>query len=127
MVGIWKAKVQKGAPAKICVPEHQKAKVEKLAEQAKELAEASEEPKASGAFEVTDCFQLHELTVIKGNVIKGLITNKDKLLIGDKGLRIAELWVNDKKVNMLNEGEAGAIFLKAKGIRLQAGDIVQTT
>lgn len=123
MVGLWKANTQKSGPAKICVPEHQKAKVEKVAE--KQDAEIAEAQDKQAAFEVKDCFQLHELTVIKGSVIRGMITNKDKLLLAGKSQRIAELWVNDKKVNILNEGETGAIFVKAKGIRLQAGDIVQ--
>jgi selenocysteine-specific translation elongation factor len=107
-------------PLGICIPEHQRKRTEKLAKE-----ETKKAIKSDAAFEVTDYFQIHEFAVIRGNVLKGIITNKDKLLIEGKKIKIAELWVNDKKVNMLNEGDSGAIFINARGLRLQPGEIVQ--
>ena len=107
-------------PLGICIPEHQRKRTEQLVK-----SEAKRAIKSDAAFEVTDCFQIHEFAVIRGNVLKGIITNKDKLLIEGKKVKIAELWVNDKKVNMLDEGDSGAIFINTKGLRLRPGTIIQ--
>ena len=106
-------------PLGVCIPEHQKRRIEELSKKEPKI-------KASGdaSFEVTEYFQIHEFAIIKGNVLKGIVTNKDKLLIGGKKIKIAELWMNNRKVCMLNEGDSGAIFINTKGLRLQPGEVL---
>ncbi|MEM4662888.1 MAG: hypothetical protein QXM75_02615 [Candidatus Diapherotrites archaeon] len=126
MIAMWDKKMVEKKKDRLCIPEHQKARIEKIAEKQKNNTEEGEDLSGARAmFEVTDCFQLHDLSVIKGTVTKGIITKKDKLIVKEKTQRIYELWVNEKKVDALHEGDSGAIFVKAKNIRLAPGDIIE--
>ena len=50
-------------PLGICIPEHQKQKIEKLAEKATNEVKSASVPKNSAAFEVEECFNIHSLTM----------------------------------------------------------------
>ncbi|MEM4598251.1 MAG: hypothetical protein QW400_01010 [Candidatus Diapherotrites archaeon] len=124
MMAMWNRSQKK--KDRLCIPEHQRAKIESLAKPGEEdLGSVEEETNARALFAVSDSFQLHELSVIKGTVTRGVITKKDKILLGEKPLRIYELWVNEKKVDALHEGETGAIFIKARNVRVAAGDTLE--
>jgi len=112
-------------PLGICIPEHQKQKIEKLAEQATNEVKGANIPKNSAAFEVEECFNIHGLTMIRGKVLRGMVTDKDKVILEGKKLRISELRVHDRKVKILGEGDYGAIFLNIEHLRLQPGTIIE--
>ncbi|MCX8190136.1 MAG: hypothetical protein N3F05_02815 [Candidatus Diapherotrites archaeon] len=124
MMSMWgKTKEKKD---RLCIPEHQKVRIEKTTKPLEEELKPLEESKSARAlFSVTDSFQLHELSVIKGTVTKGTITKKDKILLGEKPLRISELWINEKKVDVLHEGDSGAIFINSRNVRVAPGDVLE--
>lgn len=112
-------------PLGVCIPEHQKQKIEMLAERATNEAKSAGVPKNSAAFEVEECFEIHGLAMIRGKVLRGMVTDKDKVLLESKKIKIIELRIDDRKVKMLDEGERGAIFVNAEHLRLQPGSVIE--
>lgn len=112
-------------PLGICIPEHQKQKIEKLAEKVDDEVKSASIPKSSAAFEVEEYFEIHGFAMIRGKVLRGIVTDKDKVLIGGKKIKITELRIDDRKVKILDEGERGAIFLNTEHLHLQPGTVIE--
>ncbi len=116
------AKPRKEHRLGVCVPEHQKKKIDL------EIEEIRQEKKAASvennAFEVSGYYEVHDLAMVKGTLLRGRITSKNRVLLGEQDFKIREVQQNGRRVRALEEGDSGAVFLKAKGLLIRAGQIL---
>ncbi len=107
----------------VCVPEHQKEKIElEIKEIEKEKKKQSVE---NNAFEVSGYYEVWGNAMLKGTLLSGRITSKNKIVVDGKEIKIKEIQFNGRKAKALQEGETGALFLNAKGLRIEAGQVIE--
>jgi len=116
------SKPKKSRRLGVCVPDHQKERIElEIEEIQKEKKKDSVE---NNAFEVSGYYEVWGSAMLKGTLLSGRITSKNKIVLGDREIKIKELQFNSRKVKALEEGDSGAVFLKAKGLRIEAGQVL---
>lgn len=111
----------------VCIPEHERERIESQAVKAKSKAEkqAKANQVEDTAFEVQGYYEVRDLAMLSGRVLKGRITTKKKAVINSKEYKISEVQREQKKVPALREGERGAIFLNGKGLLVRTGKIIE--
>lgn len=111
----------------VCIPSHEREKIDlEIAEvKAKAEKEAKKSLAEDTAFEIEGYYEVMDLAMISGTVLKGKITAKKKAVINEKEYRITEVQRAHKKVKALEEGERGAIFLKGKGLLVQTSQVIE--
>lgn len=122
----------------VCVPAHAKPKQvrKKITKTAKRkskikitdetvIFEAEKEAEDTlGRFEVTGLFAFKGTTMLQGKVLEGKIAQKLTAELNEKEFTVQEVQCDGKKVEELQEGQRGALFLK-EPIHLKTGTVIE--
>ena len=127
--GLFKKK-KKVKAAKVCIPDHAKAQIErevldKKVEKRKEKEEEIQnefviKKKISGAtnlFKVTGRYDFGDGIALAGHVESGSIQEKMKTNVDGNSIKVDEIRIGSQKVDELNYMEEGTLFIKGKNIQ----------
>jgi len=111
----------------VCIPLHEKNKIELEVAKAQEKVVINEKVRdvENSAIEVNGYYEVMGTAMLSGRVLKGKVNRKQKALLNDKEYKIAEIQKAHKKVDFLEEGDQGAVFLKGKGLLVQTGQVIE--
>ncbi len=111
----------------VCIPSHEQNKIELEITKAQEKVVISEKVKdvENSAIEVNGYYEVMDTAMLSGRVLKGRIDKKKKALLNDKEYKIVEIQKAHKRVDFLEEGDQGAVFLKGKGLLVKTGQIIE--
>jgi len=111
----------------VCIPLHEQNKIELELSKAQEKVVIDKKIKdvENSAIEVNGYYEVMGTAMLSGRVLKGRINKKQKAMLNDKEYKIAEIQKAHRKVDFLEEGDNGAVFLKGKGLLVQTGQIIE--
>ena len=111
----------------VCIPQHEQDKIETAVKEVRiQSVEIAKKNSVEGiAFELDGYYEVRDIAMLSGRVIKGRITKKKKAFLNDKEYKVSELQKAHQDVDVLEEGEHGAVFLKGKGLLVQTGSILE--
>ena len=88
----------------VCIPDASRAKKELMAD---------EIVPASHSFVVSGLFHVHDSLMVKG-MSGGTIRKKNKAKFNGKSFEVKSIQIENRETDLIEEGQKGALFLKAR-------------